>query len=154
MSSMFACSLSQGWRTTLTPEGFSPRQQEQAFDPYETMSQDILSKDFHEHFNNLMARPTAGLYFQVMVWNRSCCLTLSLLNSCWKIEKGLDNVSFQAHLGYTKQKRVGEGGENGMSHEQAKPKVFVLVMKVQVGHLRVYSKQNGAWIFVPVLLWS
>lgn len=50
---------------TLPPELFSPCQQEQAFDPYETMSQDILSKDFHEHFNNLMARPTAGLYFQV-----------------------------------------------------------------------------------------
>lgn len=45
----------------------SPRRQEQAFDPYETMSQDILRKDFHEHFNNLMARPTAGLYFQVRV---------------------------------------------------------------------------------------
>lgn len=33
------------------------------------MSQDILRKDFHEHFNNLMARPTAGLYFQVRAWN-------------------------------------------------------------------------------------
>lgn len=33
------------------------------------MSQDILRKDFHEHFNNLMARPTAGLYFQVRVWD-------------------------------------------------------------------------------------
>lgn len=43
----------------------SPCEQEQAFDPYETMSQDILDKKFHEHFNNLMARPTAGLYFQV-----------------------------------------------------------------------------------------
>ncbi|KAE8290255.1 Son of sevenless-like protein 2 [Larimichthys crocea] len=43
---------------------FEDLAEEQAFDPYETMSQDILSKDFHEHFNNLMARPTAGLYFQ------------------------------------------------------------------------------------------
>lgn len=32
------------------------------------MSQDILRKDFHEHFNNLMARATAGLYFQVGLW--------------------------------------------------------------------------------------
>lgn len=51
--------------STLTLELFSPRLQEQAFDPYETLSQDILSKDFHEHFDNLMARSTAGLYFQV-----------------------------------------------------------------------------------------
>eukprot|EP00064_Thunnus_orientalis_P014775 superscaffoldBa00002621_g14822 len=43
---------------------FEDLAEEQAFDPYETLSQDILSKDFHEHFNNLMARPTAGLYFQ------------------------------------------------------------------------------------------
>nr|XP_046165608.1 son of sevenless homolog 2-like [Oncorhynchus gorbuscha] len=37
---------------------------EQAFDPYETLSQDILSRQFHEHFSSLMARPTVGLYFQ------------------------------------------------------------------------------------------
>ncbi|XP_077476708.1 son of sevenless homolog 2 isoform X2 [Stigmatopora argus] len=43
---------------------FEDLAEEQAFDPYETLSQDILSKDFHKHFNNLMARPTAGLYFQ------------------------------------------------------------------------------------------
>ncbi|XP_031703158.1 son of sevenless homolog 2 isoform X1 [Anarrhichthys ocellatus] len=43
---------------------FEDLAEEQAFDPYETLSQDILSKDFHEHFNNLMARSTAGLYFQ------------------------------------------------------------------------------------------
>lgn len=39
--------------------------QEQAFDPYETLSQDILGGEFHSHFNSLMARPTVGLYFQV-----------------------------------------------------------------------------------------
>lgn len=73
---------------TLTPELFCPCHQEQAFDPYETMSQDILSKDFHEHFNNLMARPTAGLYFQVRLSNRCSCqrrgtmyrLVLDILN--------------------------------------------------------------------------
>uniref|UniRef100_A0A4W6FJK6 Son of sevenless homolog 2 (Drosophila) n=1 Tax=Lates calcarifer TaxID=8187 RepID=A0A4W6FJK6_LATCA len=43
---------------------FEDLAEEQAFDPYETLSQDILSRDFHEHFNNLMARPTVGLYFQ------------------------------------------------------------------------------------------
>uniref|UniRef100_A0A8C9YG59 Son of sevenless homolog 2 (Drosophila) n=1 Tax=Sander lucioperca TaxID=283035 RepID=A0A8C9YG59_SANLU len=43
---------------------FEDLAEEQAFDPYETLSQDILSRDFHEHFNNLMARSTAGLYFQ------------------------------------------------------------------------------------------
>ncbi|XP_072222142.1 son of sevenless homolog 2 [Leuresthes tenuis] len=43
---------------------FEDLAEEQAFDPYETLSQDILSKDFHEHFNSLMARPTVGLYFQ------------------------------------------------------------------------------------------
>uniref|UniRef100_A0A3P8VD85 Son of sevenless homolog 2 (Drosophila) n=1 Tax=Cynoglossus semilaevis TaxID=244447 RepID=A0A3P8VD85_CYNSE len=43
---------------------FEDLAEEQAFDPYETLSQDILNKDFHEHFNNLMARPTVGLYFQ------------------------------------------------------------------------------------------
>lgn len=49
-----------------------PRPQEQAFDPYETMSQDILSRDFQEHFNNLMARSTAGLYFQVRPVGGAC----------------------------------------------------------------------------------
>lgn len=39
--------------------------QEQAFDPYETLSQDILSKEFCQHFNNLMTRPTVALHFQV-----------------------------------------------------------------------------------------
>lgn len=39
--------------------------QEQAFDPYETLSQDILSRQFYEHFNNLMARPAVALHFQV-----------------------------------------------------------------------------------------
>lgn len=63
--------VTQVW--TLTPDLFSPCEQEQAFDPYETMSQDILSKDFHEHFSNLMARPTAGLYFQVRVSYRPSC---------------------------------------------------------------------------------
>uniref|UniRef100_A0A3B4TRK7 Son of sevenless homolog 2 (Drosophila) n=1 Tax=Seriola dumerili TaxID=41447 RepID=A0A3B4TRK7_SERDU len=43
---------------------FEDLAEEQAFDPYETLSQDILSRDFHEHFNNLMARSTVGLYFQ------------------------------------------------------------------------------------------
>lgn len=43
---------------------FEDLAEEQAFDPYETLSQDILNKDFHEHFTNLMFRPTAGLYFQ------------------------------------------------------------------------------------------
>lgn len=61
-------------RVTLTPAFLSPPKQEQAFDPYETMSQDILSKDFHEHFTNLMARPTAGLYFQVRAVGGACHL--------------------------------------------------------------------------------
>uniref|UniRef100_A0A3B5ASB5 SOS Ras/Rho guanine nucleotide exchange factor 2 n=1 Tax=Stegastes partitus TaxID=144197 RepID=A0A3B5ASB5_9TELE len=39
---------------------FEDLAEEQAFDPYETLSQDILNRDFHEHFNNLMARPTVG----------------------------------------------------------------------------------------------
>uniref|UniRef100_A0A8C6U255 Son of sevenless homolog 2 (Drosophila) n=1 Tax=Neogobius melanostomus TaxID=47308 RepID=A0A8C6U255_9GOBI len=34
---------------------FEDLAEEQAFDPYETLSQDILNKDFHEHFNNLMS---------------------------------------------------------------------------------------------------
>lgn len=56
------------WVTLVSP----PRPQEQAFDPYETMSQDILSRDFQEHFNNLMARSTAGLYFQVSGVGGAC----------------------------------------------------------------------------------
>lgn len=40
-------------------------EQEQAFDPYETLSQDILSKEFCQHFNSLMSRPTVALHFQV-----------------------------------------------------------------------------------------
>ncbi|XP_060117386.1 son of sevenless homolog 2 [Heteronotia binoei] len=36
----------------------------QAFDPYETLSQDILSPQYHEHFNNLMAKPAVALHFQ------------------------------------------------------------------------------------------
>uniref|UniRef100_A0A8C5F3N7 Son of sevenless homolog 2 (Drosophila) n=1 Tax=Gadus morhua TaxID=8049 RepID=A0A8C5F3N7_GADMO len=43
---------------------FEDLAEEQAFDPYETLSQDILNKNFHEHFNSLMSRPTVGLYFQ------------------------------------------------------------------------------------------
>uniref|UniRef100_A0A3Q0RLX9 Son of sevenless homolog 2 (Drosophila) n=1 Tax=Amphilophus citrinellus TaxID=61819 RepID=A0A3Q0RLX9_AMPCI len=43
---------------------FEDLAEEQAFDPYETLSQDILSGKFHSHFNNLMARPTVCLYFQ------------------------------------------------------------------------------------------
>ncbi|KAK6304844.1 hypothetical protein J4Q44_G00254300 [Coregonus suidteri] len=43
---------------------FEDLAEEQAFDPYETLSQDILSRQFHEHFSSLMARPTVGLYFQ------------------------------------------------------------------------------------------
>lgn len=39
--------------------------QEQAFDPYETLSQDILSKEFCQHFSTLMTRPTVALHFQV-----------------------------------------------------------------------------------------
>ncbi|XP_036397648.1 son of sevenless homolog 2 [Megalops cyprinoides] len=43
---------------------FEDLAEEQAFDPYETLSQDILSRQFHEHFNNLMARPAVALHFQ------------------------------------------------------------------------------------------
>ncbi|XP_045564792.1 son of sevenless homolog 2 [Salmo salar] len=43
---------------------FEDLAEEQAFDPYETLSQDILSRQFREHFSSLMARPTVGLYFQ------------------------------------------------------------------------------------------
>ncbi|XP_063803690.1 son of sevenless homolog 2 [Pseudophryne corroboree] len=43
---------------------FEDLAEEQAFDPYETLSQDILATQFQEHFNNLMAKPTVALYFQ------------------------------------------------------------------------------------------
>uniref|UniRef100_A0A4W4ERB0 Son of sevenless homolog 2 (Drosophila) n=1 Tax=Electrophorus electricus TaxID=8005 RepID=A0A4W4ERB0_ELEEL len=43
---------------------FEDLAEEQAFDPYETLSQDILSKEYHDHFNNLMSRPTVALHFQ------------------------------------------------------------------------------------------
>ncbi|XP_012519203.1 PREDICTED: son of sevenless homolog 2 [Propithecus coquereli] len=41
-----------------------PSLKEQAFDPYETLSQDILSPEFNEHFSKLMARPAVALHFQ------------------------------------------------------------------------------------------
>ncbi|MEE6492316.1 hypothetical protein FKM82_016544 [Ascaphus truei] len=43
---------------------FEDLAEEQAFDPYETLSQDILAAQFQEHFNNLMAKPPVALYFQ------------------------------------------------------------------------------------------
>ncbi|XP_053103546.1 son of sevenless homolog 2 [Hemicordylus capensis] len=43
---------------------FEDLAEEQAFDPYETLSQDILSRVYHEHFNNLMAKPAVALHFQ------------------------------------------------------------------------------------------
>uniref|UniRef100_A0A673N9H6 Son of sevenless homolog 2-like n=1 Tax=Sinocyclocheilus rhinocerous TaxID=307959 RepID=A0A673N9H6_9TELE len=43
---------------------FEDLAEEQAFDPYETLSQDILSKEFCQHFNTLMSHPTVALYFQ------------------------------------------------------------------------------------------
>ncbi|XP_076156775.1 son of sevenless homolog 2 [Alosa pseudoharengus] len=43
---------------------FEDLAEEQAFDPYETLSQDILSREFQEHLNGLMARPTVALHFQ------------------------------------------------------------------------------------------
>ncbi|KAM9707302.1 son of sevenless homolog 2 [Menidia menidia] len=43
---------------------FEDLAEEQAFDPYETLSQDILSRNFHQHFNNLMARPAVSVHFQ------------------------------------------------------------------------------------------
>ncbi|KAJ8289687.1 hypothetical protein GJAV_G00004160 [Gymnothorax javanicus] len=43
---------------------FEDLAEEQAFDPYETLSQDILSRQFHEHFNSLMARPAVALHFK------------------------------------------------------------------------------------------
>ncbi|XP_072533330.1 son of sevenless homolog 2 [Salminus brasiliensis] len=43
---------------------FEDLAEEQAFDPYETLSQDILRKEFHDHFCSLMSRPTVALHFQ------------------------------------------------------------------------------------------
>ncbi|XP_029454227.1 son of sevenless homolog 2 isoform X2 [Rhinatrema bivittatum] len=43
---------------------FEDLAEEQAFDPYETLSQDILSPQFQEYFNSLMAKPAVALYFQ------------------------------------------------------------------------------------------
>uniref|UniRef100_A0A2K6TTA2 SOS Ras/Rho guanine nucleotide exchange factor 2 n=1 Tax=Saimiri boliviensis boliviensis TaxID=39432 RepID=A0A2K6TTA2_SAIBB len=43
---------------------FEDLAEEQAFDPYETLSQDILSPEFSEHFSKLMARPAVALHFQ------------------------------------------------------------------------------------------
>nr|XP_040131300.1 son of sevenless homolog 2 [Ictidomys tridecemlineatus] len=43
---------------------FEDLAEEQAFDPYETLSQDILSPEFNEHFSKLMARPAVALHFQ------------------------------------------------------------------------------------------
>nr|XP_056707620.1 son of sevenless homolog 2 [Euleptes europaea] len=45
---------------------FEDLAEEQAFDPYETLSQDILSPQYHEHFNNLMAKPAVALHFQLI----------------------------------------------------------------------------------------
>ncbi|KAG2457882.1 SOS2 protein, partial [Polypterus senegalus] len=43
---------------------FEDLAEEQAFDPYETFSQDILSRQYHEHFSNLMAKPAVAHHFQ------------------------------------------------------------------------------------------
>uniref|UniRef100_A0A8C8U1C5 SOS Ras/Rho guanine nucleotide exchange factor 2 n=1 Tax=Peromyscus maniculatus bairdii TaxID=230844 RepID=A0A8C8U1C5_PERMB len=43
---------------------FEDLAEEQAFDPYETLSQDILSPEFNEYFSKLMARPAVALHFQ------------------------------------------------------------------------------------------
>ncbi|XP_027632418.1 son of sevenless homolog 2 isoform X2 [Tupaia chinensis] len=43
---------------------FEDLAEEQAFDPYETLSQDILSPEFNEHFTKLMARPAVAVHFQ------------------------------------------------------------------------------------------
>ncbi|KAM9294164.1 son of sevenless homolog 2 isoform 2-T2 [Gastrophryne carolinensis] len=45
---------------------FEDLAEEQAFDPYETLSQDILSTQFQECFNTLMAKPTVALHFQLL----------------------------------------------------------------------------------------
>ncbi|XP_053553616.1 son of sevenless homolog 2 [Bombina bombina] len=43
---------------------FEDLAEEQAFDPYETLSQDILAAEFQDHFNNLMTKPAVAQYFQ------------------------------------------------------------------------------------------
>ncbi|XP_072345912.1 son of sevenless homolog 2 [Scyliorhinus torazame] len=43
---------------------FEDLAEEQVFDPYEVCAQDILSPQFHEHFNNLMSRSPVAFYFQ------------------------------------------------------------------------------------------
>ncbi|XP_042193902.1 son of sevenless homolog 2 isoform X2 [Callorhinchus milii] len=43
---------------------FEDLAEEQVFDPYEICAQDILSSQFHEHFNNLMSRPAVAFYLQ------------------------------------------------------------------------------------------
>ncbi|XP_070605115.1 son of sevenless homolog 2 [Erythrolamprus reginae] len=43
---------------------FEDLAEEQAFDPYETLSQEILSPQYQEHFNNVMAKPAVALHFQ------------------------------------------------------------------------------------------
>uniref|UniRef100_A0A8C5Q2C4 SOS Ras/Rho guanine nucleotide exchange factor 2 n=1 Tax=Leptobrachium leishanense TaxID=445787 RepID=A0A8C5Q2C4_9ANUR len=43
---------------------FEDLAEEQAFDPYETLSQDILATQYQEFFNNLMAKPAVSAYFQ------------------------------------------------------------------------------------------
>uniref|UniRef100_H3AG56 SOS Ras/Rho guanine nucleotide exchange factor 2 n=1 Tax=Latimeria chalumnae TaxID=7897 RepID=H3AG56_LATCH len=43
---------------------FEDLAEEQAFDPYEILSQDILSPQFQEDLNNLMAKPAVAQHFQ------------------------------------------------------------------------------------------
>ncbi|KAG8449160.1 hypothetical protein GDO86_016002 [Hymenochirus boettgeri] len=43
---------------------FEDLAEEQAFDPYEILSQDILSAQYQEHFNNLMSKSSVALHFQ------------------------------------------------------------------------------------------
>ncbi|KAJ4920538.1 hypothetical protein JOQ06_022671, partial [Pogonophryne albipinna] len=64
---------------------FEDLAEEQAFDPYETLSQDILSKDFHEHFNNLMACSTAGHYFKMSVQHSAASGIVGKLHRLLKI---------------------------------------------------------------------
>ncbi|MEQ2178977.1 Son of sevenless 2, partial [Goodea atripinnis] len=46
---------------------FEDLAEEQAFDPYETLSQDILGKKFNEHFHEMMQRQTVRQHFGVRV---------------------------------------------------------------------------------------
>lgn len=80
------------------------------------MSQDILRKDFHEHFNNLMARPTAGLYFQVRARDVTPRTPVG-------VGPRLDHV------------RVEQSPEWGREPSQA-----------QVGHWRVYTNTGGIFV--------